>query len=141
MSVELVRDERSLRAAILVETQGWARPPSDEQAIGHRLTEALRGLETSSGFQIVAFIDERPVSTSCCRIDGKLGRLYGAVTLPEFRSRGCYQAVLSSRLRRACELGATIALTRGRPLTSGRVLVKAGFTVHGQENCYRLMID
>jgi hypothetical protein len=35
MSVELVRDERSLRAAILVETQGWGRAPSDKQAIGH----------------------------------------------------------------------------------------------------------
>jgi GNAT superfamily N-acetyltransferase len=88
----------------------------------------------------VAFIDEEPVSTGCCSIDGEVGRLYGAVTLPEYRSRGCYQAVISSRLRQACDLGATIALTRGRPLTSGRILVKAGFTVHGQENCYRLTI-
>jgi GNAT superfamily N-acetyltransferase len=140
MSVELVRDERSLRAAILVETQGWGRPSSDEQAIDHRLAEALHGLETSTGFQVVAFIDEKPVSTGCCSINGEVGRLYGAVTLPEYRSRGCYQSVLSSRLRRARDLGATIALTRGRPLTSGRILMKAGFTVHGQESCYRLAV-
>ena len=140
MRIELVRDERSLRAAIHVETKGWGRAPSDEVAIGRRLTEALHDLETSAGFQIVAFIDDTPVSTGCCSIAGEVGRLYGAVTLPEYRLRGCYQAVLSSRLRQARDLGATIALTRGRPLTSGRILVKAGFTVHGQENCYRLTI-
>ena len=138
MRVELVRDERSLRAAILVEAEGWGRAPSDEEAIGHRLTEALHDLETSTGFQFVAFIDDQPVSTGCCSIAGEVGRLYGAVTLPDSRLRGCYQAVLSSRLRQARNLGATIALTRGRPMTSGRILVKAGFTVHGQENCYRL---
>lgn len=46
----------------------------------------------------------------------------------------------SSRLRQARDAGATIAVTRGRPLTSGRILMKAGFTVHNQENCYRLSI-
>lgn len=141
MSVELVRDERSLRAAIRVETEGWGRTPLDEEAIGHRLTEALHDLETSAGFQIVAFIDDESVSTGCCSIAGEVGRLYGAVTLPEFRQRGCYQAVLSSRLRQARDLGATIALTRGRPLTSGRILVKARFKMHSLENCYRLTID
>jgi GNAT superfamily N-acetyltransferase len=140
MSVELVCDERSLRAAISVETEGWGRAISDEQAIGRRLAETLHSLETHAEFQIVAFIDDKPVSTGCCSIAGEVARFYGAVTLPEFRSRGCYQAVLSSRLRQARDLGTTIALTRGRPLTSGRILVKAGFTVHGQENCYCLTI-
>ncbi len=139
--VELVCDERSLRDAIVVETQGWGRSSPEELAIGHRLSETLHNLETSIGFQIVASIDGRPVSTGCCRIEGELGRLYGAVTLPQFRSRGCYRAVLSSRLRQASDLGATIAVTRGRPLTSGRILVKAGFTIHGEENCYGLLID
>jgi GNAT superfamily N-acetyltransferase len=140
MRVELVRDERSLRAAILVETEGWGRVPSDEEAIDHRLTEALHDLETSADFQFVAFIDDEPVSIGSCSIAGEVGRLYGAVTLPDSRRRGCYQAVLASRLRQARDLGATIALTRGRPMTSGRILVKAGFTVHGQEYCYRLRI-
>ncbi len=140
MRVELVRDERSLRAAMHVETEGWGRNPSDEDAIGHRLSEALHDLERSTGFQFVAYVDGEPVSTGSCSIAGEVGRLYGAVTLPEFRSRGCYQAVLFSRLRQARNLGATVALTRGRPLTSGRLLVKAGFSVHAQENCYRLTI-
>ena len=89
MRVDLVRDERSLRAAIHVETEGWGRAPSDEDAIGHRLTEALHDLEKSTGFQFVAYIDGEPVSTGSCSIAGEVGRLYGAVTLPEFRLRGC----------------------------------------------------
>jgi len=71
----------------------------------------------------VAFIDEKPVSTGCCSINGEVGRLYGAVTLPEYRSRGCYQSVLSSRLRRARDLGATIALTEDDP-DVWRILMK-----------------
>jgi len=140
ISVELVRDERSLRDAIAIETQGWGRSLPADQAIGDRLTETLNNLETSTSFQFLAYVGEQPASTGYCKIHGELGRLYGAVTLPEFRSRGCYQAVLSSRLRQARDFGATIAVTRGRPLTSGRILVKAGFTVHDLENCYRLSI-
>jgi GNAT superfamily N-acetyltransferase len=141
ISVELVRDERSLRDAIAVETEGWGRSLPDERAIGAQLTETLHNLETSTEFQFVAYVGGQPASTGYCKIDGEMGRLYGAVTLPEFRSRGCYRAVLSSRLRQARDFGATIAVTRGRPLTSGRILLKAGFTVHNLENCYRLSIS
>lgn len=141
VSVELVRDERSLRDAIVVETEGWGRSLPDEPAIRLRLRETLHDLEASTEFQVVAYIGGQPVSTGCCKIAGELGRLYGAVTLPGFRSRGCYQAVLSSRLYQARDFGATIAVTRGRPLTSGRILLKAGFTVHDVENCYRLSVS
>ena len=141
ISVELVRDERSLRDAIAVETEGWDRSLPDEEVIRLRLSETLHYLEASTEFQVVAYVGGLPVSTGCCKIAGELARLYGAVTLPRFRSRGCYQAVLSSRLRQARDIGATIAVTRGRPLTSGRILLKAGFTVHNLENCYRLSVS
>lgn len=141
ISVELVHDERSLRDAIGVETQGWGRSSPDEQEVGLRLSETLHNLETSTEFQFVAYVAGQPASTGYCKIAGEVGRLYGAVTIPEFRSRGCYRAVLSSRLRQAREFGATMAVTRGRPLTSGRILIKAGFTVHDQEHCYRLSMS
>lgn len=141
IGVQLVRDERSLREAIAVETEGWGRSLPDEQALGVRLSETLHNLETSTEFQFVAYVGGQPASIGYCKIDGEMGRLYGAVTLSEFRSRGCYQAVLSSRLRQARDLGATIAVTRGRPLTSGRILIKAGFAVHNLESCYRLSIS
>jgi len=141
VSVELVRDDRALRDAIAVETEGWGRSLPDKQAMGVRLSETLHNLETSTEFQVVAYVGGQPVSTGCCKIAGEMGRLYGAVTLPGFRSRGCYQAVLSSRLGQARDFGATIAVTRGRPLTSGRILLKAGFTVHNLESCYRLSVS
>ena len=119
---------------------GWGRSTPDEDEIHGRLVETLNNLKTSNEFQFVAYLNGRPVSTGICKIDGEVGRLYGAVTLPDSRSRGCYRAVLSSRIRQARESGATIAVTRGRPLTSGRILVHAGFKVHDLENCYRLSI-
>lgn len=141
IDVKLVCDEQSLRAAMDVEIHGWGRSSLDEEALERRLAEVLQNLEAATHFQFVAFIEGKPVSTGCCRIDGEVGRLYGAVTLPEFRLRGAYQAILSARLRQSRELGATIAITRGRPLTSGRILAKSGFTVHGEENCYGLTVS
>jgi hypothetical protein len=134
---ELVKDERSLRDAIVVETAGWGRSFPNEQTISVRLDETLRNLETSSEFQFVAYVNGQPVSTGTCKIVGQMARLFGAVTLPAFRSLGCYRVILSSRLRQAREVGATIAVTRARPLTSGQILTKAGFTTHALENCYR----
>ncbi len=141
VSVELVRDQRTLRDAIFVETQGWGRGLPDDQAVSARLDETLQNLQASNEFQFVAYVSGQPASTGCCKITGEVGRLYGAVTLPGFRSRGCYQAVLSSRLNQAREFGATIAVTRGRPLTSGRILLRSGFLAHSLENCYRLSIN
>ena len=141
IGVELVRDERSLRDAIAVETEGWGRSGPDEQEIGVRLSETLHDLESSTEFQVVAYSGGQPVATGGCKIAGEVARLYGAVTLPEFRSRGCYRAVLSSRLGQARDFGATLAVTRGRTLTSGRILLKAGFAVHNLENCYRLSVS
>jgi hypothetical protein len=138
--VQLVGDENSLRDAIAVETEGWGRSMPDEQEIQARLAETLNNLHTSNEFQFVAYIKGRPVSTGICNIAGEMGRLYGAVTLADSRSRGCYRAVLSSRLRQAREFGATIAVTRGRPLTSGRILLNAGFEALDLENCYRVSV-
>lgn len=141
INVQLVSDERSLRDAITVETDGWGRTMPDEQEINVRLAEILSDLQSSTGFQFVAYVSGRPVATAICKITGEMGKLYGAVTLPDSRSRGCYRALLSARLRHARESGAKIAVTRGRPLTSGRILIKVGFTVHDVENCYRVSIN
>lgn len=141
IQIERVCDERSLRAAMDVEVHGWGRSSLDEEELSRRLAEVLQNPDAASLFQFVAFIEGKPVSIGSCRIEGDVGRLYGAVTLPEFRLSGAYRAILSVRLRQLRDLGATIALTRGRPLTSGRILAKSGFTVQGEENCYRLKVS
>ncbi len=141
VDVELVCDQRTLRDAMDVEAQGWGRSSPDGRAIGLLLDETLRNLETAREFRFLANVDGQPASTGILKMAGDVARLYGAVTLPEFRSRGCYRAVLRSRLRQAREFGATIAVTRGRPHTSGRILTTAGFTVHGEERSYRLSLQ
>ncbi len=139
--IKLVRDEQSLRAAIHVETEGWDRATPKETEIEFRLSQIVRDLKSSSEFQVVAFHDGNPVATGCCMIKSEVARLYGGVTLQRYRSRGFYQAVLDARLRLAYEFGATVAVTRGRPLTSGPILIKNGFRVQASENCYRIKIN
>jgi GNAT superfamily N-acetyltransferase len=138
ITVKLVCDEETVRAASLIEAQGWGRAALDEAALSDRLEEVKGQLEKGSSFQLVAFIEGEPAATATCALYGEVARLYGAVTLPEFRNRGCYHALLGERVRRAQESGATVALTRARPMTSGPLLVRAGFSLHGEERCYRL---
>lgn len=136
--IELVCDERTFRDSELVATRGWGRSSPDDDVMTRRFGEVLSDLETLSGFRYVAYVDGEPASTGSCTLSNGMARLWGAVTLPEFRGRGCYRAVLASRLNRAQDYGATLALTRGRPLTSGTILIRAGFRAYGEERCYRL---
>lgn len=140
VNVELVHDERTFQAALSIETRGWGRSQPDETLRNRRFAETLDELQNWTGFQIVAFIDNEPASTGCCTLNGDIARLWGAVTLDEFRKRGFYRAVLAERLRVANDHGASLALTRGRPSTSGRILERAGFTSHGEERCYRTAV-
>lgn len=140
VSVELLNDERTFEAASSIETKGWGLIQLDEAKRNRRFAETLDDLETWRGFQVVAFIDNEPASTGRCTLNGEIARLWGAVTPPEFRGRGCYRAVLCERLRYAKDHGATLALTRGRPSTSGPILERAEFTSHGEERCYRIAV-
>ena len=140
VAVELGRDERTFRAASAVTVQGWQRAEPDEAEIAHQLDEALRDLATWSSFRMVAFVKGEPVSTGGCTLVGEVAQLWGAVTLSASRGRGAYRAVLAERLRLAREHGATLALVKGRGLTSAPILLRAGFADYGEERCYWLPI-
>ena len=75
--VELVRDERTFRAASAVTVQGWERAEPDEVELASQLDEAIGDLATWSSFRVVAFIGGQPVS--------------GGPPVPELRGRpaGC----------------------------------------------------
>jgi GNAT superfamily N-acetyltransferase len=139
--VELVRDEATLRAASFVAVNGWGRKEPDDADLARQLSEAVRDLEQWSSFRVVAFMDGNPVSTGGCTLAGEVAKIWGAVTLPASRGRGSYRAVLAERLRLAREHGATLALVKGRVLTSAPVLLRAGFTDFGAERRYRLVVD
>lgn len=51
----------------------------------------------------------------------------GAVVLPQFRSRGVYQALVRARLRHARALGLALATTHARADTSAPILHRLGF--------------
>lgn len=140
ISVELVHDERTFEAATFIETIGWDRTSLDETEANKQFVKTLKDLQEWDGFQLVVFVNGEPASTGHCTLNGEVARLWGAVTLPNFRRRGCYRALLSERMRCAEEHGATLALTRGRPKTSGPILIRAGFTAHAEERCYQIEV-
>ena len=140
VTVELVRDERTFRAASMVTVRGWGRSEPTDAELARDLREALRDLATWSSFRVVAFVDGEPASSGGCTLRGEAAQLWGAVTRPAFRRRGCYRAVLAERLRQARQHGADLVLVKGRVQTSGPILLRAGFTEYGEERCYWLPI-
>jgi len=138
IAVEVVHDERTLRAASGLETQGWGRPAADDADVARQLGELTADPPDTSSFRVLVFVHSQPVAVAGCTIVGPVARLWGAVTLPAWRGRGAYRAVLAERLRLAGDLGATLALVKGRAETSGPILHRAGFTVYGEERRYRL---
>ena len=140
VTVELVTDERSFRVASLITVRGWGRKEPNEAELRRELTGAVRDLADWSGFRVVAFVDGEPASSGGCTLNGEVAKLWGAVTLPAFRRRGSYRAVLAERLRLARDHGAALALVKGRVETSGPILLRAGFTDYGEERCYWLPI-
>jgi hypothetical protein len=141
VTVELVRDERTFRAASAVTVQGWQRAEPDEAEIARQFHETIQDLATWSSFRVVAMVAGQPASTGGCTLAGEVAQLWGAVTLPASRGRGSYRAVLAERLRLASDHGATLALVKGRVLTSGPILLRAGFADYGEERCYWLPVS
>lgn len=137
---ELVSDEPLSRAATLVAVNGWGRPQPDEAEFATQVEQVLQDLEGWSSFKVVAFLDGRPVGTGGCTLAGEVAQLWGAVTLPAWRGRGVYRAVLAERLRLAAEHGASLALVKGRVETSAPILERAGFADYGEERRYQLAV-
>jgi hypothetical protein len=140
LTIELVRDERTFRAASDITVKGWERPVPDPAEFARQLEEALDGLERWSDFRVVAFVDGEPASTGGCTLAGHVAQLWGAVTLPAFRRQGAYRTVLAERLHLARQHGADLALVKGRATTSAPILLRSGFTDYGEDRCYWLPI-
>ena len=138
VTVELVGDERAFLAASQLTVRGWGRKEPDEASLAQDLGKAISDLATWTNFRVLASVDGAPASTGGATLNDELAQLWGAVTLPAFRRRGSYRAVLAERLRLARDHGAELALVKGRVETSGPILLRAGFTDYGEERCYWL---
>jgi hypothetical protein len=141
VTTELVRDERTFRAASDITIQGWERPGQDEAEFARQLEETLSDLVRWSSFRVVAFVDGEPASTGGCTLVGSVAQLWGAVTIPALRGRGAYRAVLAERLHLASRHGADLALVKGRVTTSAPILLRSGFANYGEDRCYWLPIS
>jgi hypothetical protein len=113
------------------------QPPATRESIEAAMARESDGTE----FRVLGRLDGVPVSTGACRVVDGTARLSGAVTLESARGRGAYRAVLGERLRIARELGASMALVKGRVATSAPILTRVGFRRCGQEWLHRLPID
>jgi len=141
VSVELVDDERTFLASSQVTVHGWGRKEPDEASLAMDLARALSELATWTSFRVLASVGGAPASTGGATLNDEVAQLWGAVTLPAFRRRGSYRAVLAERLRLARDHGAQLTLVKGRVETSGPILLRAGFTGYGEERCYWLPLE
>jgi len=140
VTVELVSDEPTFRAASMITVRGWGRRPPTGAALAREFAETIRDLAAWSGFRVLARVGPEPASSGGCTLRGDVAQLWGAVTLREYRRRGSYRAVLAERLRLAREHGAALALVKGRVETSGPILLRAGFAPYDEERCYWLPV-
>jgi GNAT superfamily N-acetyltransferase len=138
VSVEVVDDEPTFLAASQVTVRGWGRKEPDEASLATDLARTLSDLATWTNFRVLACVGGAPACTGGATLNDEVAKLWGAVTLPAFRHRGSYRAVLAERLRLARDHGAELALVQGRVETSGPILLRAGFTSYGEERCYWL---
>jgi GNAT superfamily N-acetyltransferase len=81
----------------------------------------------------LAFIDGRPVATADITwlADERAVFLGGALTLPEFRGRGAYRALVHERWREAGRRGRDVLVTQSEPM-SQPILKRLGFEVVGE---------
>jgi GNAT superfamily N-acetyltransferase len=138
VTIVAVVEEPTLRVAATLDAEIFDWPPITEAQATAELEEIQRGLATGHWrlLRLVAELDGTPVGTAGSTLAGPAVRLWGAGVLPTARGRGVYRALLAARLRWAVEEGASMALVKGRTMTSAPVLRRAGFASYGEERCW-----
>jgi hypothetical protein len=140
VQLRVVDDHRTFEDATRVSTEGWGRTDLDTRTNDKLLQEALIGLDQGKVIHVVAYVDGNAAATGRLVMFENVARLIGAITLPAFRHQGLYTSLLRERLRLGVQLGATLALTKAKPTTSGPILINAGFTEYDLEECFSLSL-
>lgn len=140
ITAETVRTLDQVRDVDAISVPVWAQQPLDEDGLAAQLDEVTADAESGTGFRALARVDGHAVSTAGCTLADGFLRLWGAATLPAFRGRGAYRAVLAERLRIGGEHGATTALVKGRVETSAPILARCGFAAYGEDRSYVLEV-
>lgn len=114
---------------------------ADHAALAEQHPGEVAKFRAGGGGAVVAYLDGRPVGSGGLTLAGADARFWGGAVLPEARGWGVYRALLAARLGYAIAQGAELALVKGRVQTSGPILRRAGFTVHGQERSYLMPLS
>lgn len=82
---------------------------------------------------VLAYLDGTPVSTGHWRAsrDGRSMYFGGGATLPEFRGRGAYSALIAYRADLARQRGIALVAVNADRSTSAPILARRGFRDHG----------
>ncbi len=140
VTAEVVRTLHQVREVDAINVPVWEQQPLDAEGLREELAEVTASLASGDGARVLARVDGLAVSTGGCTVVDGFVRLWGAATLPAYRGRGAYRAVLAERMRIGAQLGATTALVKGRIATSAPILTRAGFRHLGDERAYVLTV-
>ena len=123
-----VTTEEDVEAHVQVAAAIWGYDTKAKQAAIHERASYLQFSDRRGGYTL-ALENNKPVGYSNYRYskDGKVLYLSGAAVLPEYRGKGIYRSMLSSRLTEARKRGCELAVTQARLGTSEPILRKSGF--------------
>ncbi|WP_189272966.1 GNAT family N-acetyltransferase [Kitasatospora griseola] len=141
VSLRWATDVATARDGLAIEAAGFRGelPPAERiEAVAARNAETV---PAGRGGLIVAYVDGEPAGTGGVAIVDGVARLSGGVVAPHWRGRGVYRSVLDARLSYGVANGATMALVKANPTTSGPILRKAGFTGFGPEPVYAVPLN
>ena len=104
-----------------------------EQVWGDGL--AIRALIGQPHFRCyLAYVDDTPAALGVLHIANGIGSMANALTIPEFRGRGCQTALLHYRIRDAAKAGCHLLVSQCRPgVVSQNNQLKAGFQIAGSK--------
>ncbi|MFW0796922.1 GNAT family N-acetyltransferase [Gordonia sp. CPCC 205515] len=119
-----------------VSLEAWGFPPPVLDDLDNDV-ENDSGATTPGLF--VARIDGVGVATAGYALVDGVARMWGAATLPDFRGRGVYRALIAARLRDARARGATLAIVHAER-TSSPILQHLGFRKYGERHLTRLSV-
>jgi len=139
--VRLIRDETNppspqgidIRLANTDELDLWvmtvAQGFAENYPVTHELLSVMKMFAMGKNTECyLASFDGRIAGGATLALRGRIGGLFGASTLPEFRKRGVQTALLHSRLRRASESGCELAVSLAMPGSmSQRNITRQGF--------------
>lgn len=128
-------DREALRTFGAVNAEGWEHGEPAAPDLDRWLAEAEHG-----HVRVVAEVDGVACATGGMTLVGAVARLWAGVTLPRYRGRGAYRAVLAERLRVAREHGAALGLVKGRVETSAPILRRLDFDAFDDERAYLLRV-